>query len=305
VSKQILVGSRGSNLALAQANEVVEALRKFAPHQNYRVVSIKTTGDKLAESRESMFEGKGIFTKEIEESLLKGDIQLAVHSMKDLATELPSGLVVAAVPRRADHRDALISRRQETLERLRGGARIGTSSPRRKTQLLAARGDLQVLDVHGNIDTRLRKLDNGEYDSIVLAAAGLKRLGFERRVTEFLSPKTMLPAIGQGALAIEARDSDVEAVEAVSGLEDESTRRAVEAERAFARKLGADCRTPIAAYARVEGNRLAIEGMVSSADGRKLLRAHLLSSTPRAESVGEELAQKLLGKGAQFVLEAA
>ena len=305
MKRQILVGSRGSGLALAQANEVVEALRELAPHHYYRVVSIKTTGDKLAESRESMFEGKGIFTKEIEESLLKGDIQLAVHSMKDLATELPSGLVVAAVPSRADHRDALISRSHETLERLPGGATIGTSSPRRRTQLLAARGDLQVLDAHGNVDTRLRKLDHGDYDGIVLAAAGLKRLSFERRVTEFLSTKVMLPAIGQGAIAIEARESDVETVEAVAGLEDESTRRAVEAERAFARKLGASCRTPIAAYARVEGDRLAIEGMVSSSDGRKLLRAHLLSSSPRPESVGEELAEILLGKGAQFVLEAA
>ena len=254
--KQILVGSRGSKLALAQAKEVVEALRELTPHYNYRVVSIKTTGDKLAESRESVFEGKGIFTKEIEESLLKGDIQLAVHSMKDLATELPSGLVVAAVPRRADHRDALISRRRQPLDLLRAGARLGTSSPRRRTQLLAARGDLQVVDVHGNVDTRLRKLDSGEYDGIVLAAAGLKRLGFERRVTEFLSTKVMLPAIGQGAVAIEARDSDVASVEAVSGLEDESTRRAVEAERAFARKLGANCRTPIAACARAEGNGL-------------------------------------------------
>jgi len=305
VRNQILVGSRGSGLALAQANEVVKLLRELAHHNNCRIVPIKTTGDKLPESRESLSEGKGIFTKEIEESLLKGEIQLAVHSMKDLGTELPSGLTVAAVPRRADHRDVLISRNREKLERLPGGAVIATSSPRRRTQLLATRSDLQVLQMHGNVDTRLRKLDGGDYDGIVLAAAGLMRLGLEKRVTEYLSTKIMLPAIGQGAIAIEAREDDAETVELVSRLEDKSTRLAVQAERAFARKLGANCRTPIAAYARFEEGRLAIDGMVSSVDGRMLLRSQLVSTSPTPESVGEELAESLLEKGAQFVLEAA
>lgn len=302
---RILVGSRGSRLALAQASEVIKELRELSPSHNYRIVSIKTTGDKLAESRESIPEGKGIFTKEIEGSLLKGEIQLAVHSMKDLATELPSGLSIAAVPRRADHRDALLSRRKENFDRLPGGATIGTSSARRRTQLLAARSDLEVLDMHGNVETRLRKLDSGDYDGIVLAAAGLRRLGLEKRVTEFLSTKIMIPAIGQGAIAIEAREDDIETVELVSRLEDKSTRRAVEAERAFARKLGANCRTPIAAYARDEDGRLAIDGMVSSADGRMLLRSQVVSTNPRPEIVGEELAESLLAKGAQSVLEAA
>ena len=302
---QILVGSRGSELAIAQASEVLKALRESAPHCNYRLVSIKTTGDKLAESRESMFEGKGVFTKEIEDSLLKGEVQMAIHSMKDLATELPPGLTIAAVPRRANHRDALISRSKEKLDRLPAGAAIGTSSPRRRTQLLAARSDLQVLEMRGNVDTRLHKLDSGDYDGIVLAAAGLMRLGLERRVTEFLSSKVMLPAIGQGAIAIEARQDDKATLELVSGLEDKATRQAVEAERAFARKLGANCRTPIAAYARVEGGRFAMDGMVSSADGRMLLRSQLVSTNPKPERVGEELAESLLAKGAQFVLEAA
>ena len=302
---QILIGSRGSGLALAQANEVVKALRELAPHVDYRVVPIKTKGDTRPESREGTFEGKGVFTKEIDESLLKDEVQVAIHSMKDVTTELPVGLMIAAVPHRADHRDALISRSKEKLDRLPGGASIGTSSPRRRTQLLAARSDLQVLDMHGNIDTRLRKLDSGNYDAIVLAAAGLTRLGLDKRITEFLSTKTMLPAIGQGAIAIETGEDDPETQELVSRLDDKSTHRAVEAERAFAKKLGANCRTPIAAYARVEDGRLAIDGMVSSADGRMLLRSQLVSANPEPEKVGEELAETLLGKGAQLILEAA
>ncbi|HXX72686.1 MAG TPA: hydroxymethylbilane synthase [Candidatus Acidoferrales bacterium] len=301
---EILVGSRGSGLALAQANEVVKALRELTHQHRYRVVSIKTTGDKLSESREGVFDGKGVFTKEIEERLLKGEIQVAVHSMKDLAADLPLGLTVAAVPRRADHRDALISRNKGNLDRLPGGATIGTSSPRRRTQLLATRSDLRILEMHGNVESRLRKLEGGNYDGIVVAAAGLVRLGLEKRITEILSTKIMLPAIGQGAIAVETREDDIETVELVSRLDDQSTRRAVEAERAFARKLGANCRTPVAAYARVEDSGLAIDGMVASPDGRKLLRSQLVSTNPRPESVGEELAESLLGKGAQFILEA-
>ena len=301
---EILVGSRGSGLALAQANEVVRALRELTHQYRYRVVSIKTTGDKLSESREGVFDGKGVFTKEIEERLLKGEIQVAVHSLKDLAADLPSGLTVAAVPRRADHRDALISRNKGNLDRLPGGATIGTSSPRRRTQLLATRSDLRILEMHGNVESRLRKLEGGNYDGIVVAAAGLVRLGLEKRITEMLSTKIMLPAIGQGAIAVEAREDDIETVKLASRLDDQSTRRAVEAERAFARKLGANCRTPVAAYARVDDSGLAIDGMVASPDGRKLLRSQLVSTNPRPESVGEELADSLLGKGAQFILEA-
>jgi hydroxymethylbilane synthase len=305
VRSQILIGSRGSGLALAQANEVISALREFEPQTNYRVVPIKTKGDRVPESRESSFEGKGVFTKEIEDSLLKDEIQIAIHSMKDLGTELPAGLTIAAVPHRADHRDALVSRSREKLDQLPAGASVGTSSPRRRTQLLAARSDLQVSDVRGNVDTRLRKLDSGGYDAIVLAAAGLVRLGFEKRVTEYLSTKIMLPAIGQGAIAIEAREDDVETAKLISRLDDKSTHQAVKAERAFARRLGANCRTPIAAYGRVEGGRLAIDGMVSSADGRMLLRSQLVSANQKPEKVGEELAESLLGKGAQLILEAA
>ena len=305
MTTQLLIGSRGSKLALAQADEIVKALKELAPQINHRIITIKTTGDKLSESKDSTFEGKEVFTKEIEESLLKQEIQIAIHSMKDLPTELPAGLTIAAVPHRADHRDVLISRSKTTLDKLPGGATIGTSSPRRKTQLLATRSDLQVHDIRGNVDTRLRKLEGGDYDAIVLASAGLKRLGLENRVTEFLSTKVMLPAIGQGAIAVEARKDDAETLELVSRLEDKATRRAVEAERGFARKLGANCRTPIAAYAKVEGEKISIDGMVSSAEGRMLLRSQITSTNPEAERVGEELAESLLAKGAQLILEAA
>ena len=305
MSRKINVGSRGSPLALAQTNEVIRALRQFAPNLSCQVVVIKTRGDKGHESAEATPEGKSIFTKEIEDSLLNGEIQVAVHSMKDLPTDLPSGLTLGAIPHRADHRDAMISRGRKKFEQLPGGARVGTSSSRRRTQLLAARSDLEVIDMHGNVDTRLRKLESGSYDAIVLAAAGLKRLGLERHVTELLPIKIMLPAIGQGALAIEARDDDVETLELISRLDDKSTRCAVQAERAFARKLGTDCRTPVAAYARVQGGKLTIDGMVSSNDGRKLLRGQLTSSNPESEKVGEELAESLLNKGALLVMGAS
>ena len=302
---KILVGSRGSALALAQANEVISAIREITPGVTCEIVAIKPKGDKLHESGDSPVEGKSSFTKEIEDSLLKGEVQMAVHSMKDVPADLPSGLMIAAVPRRADHRDVLISRSKRKFDALPGGARIGTSSPRRRTQLLAARSDINVEDVHGNVDTRLRKLDGGSYDAIVLAAAGLARLGFERRITEYLSIKTMLPAIGQGALAIETRKDDHETMQLVSRLDDRSTRQAVEAERGFARRLSASCRTPIAAFARVQDGKLAIDGMVSSADGRMLLRGQHVSDRTDTENVGEELAESLLKKGAQLVLEAS
>ena len=283
--------------ALTEKGEIVPGL-------NCQVVTIKTKGDQQNETERGALENKRIFTKEIEDSLLSGEIQLAVHSMKDLSTDLPQGLTLAAIPHRADHRDALIARNKRKFEELPAGARVGTSSPRRRTQLRAARSDLQILDIHGNVDTRLRKLDSGACDAIVLAAAGLTRLGLEKRIAEFLSLKIMIPAIGQGALAVEAREDDTETLKLLSNLDDGQTRQAVEAERAFARRLGASCRTPIAAYARSSEGKLAMDGMVSSADGRKLLRSRLVSDNQEPQKVGEELADDLLSKGARLVLEA-
>ena len=301
------MGSRGSTLALAQTKIVVEALKKHAPTLHCRIVPIKTSGDTLhkkTEATNDTNDNKSVFTKEIEECLLKGEIDVAVHSMKDLTTDPPAGLSITAVPERGNHRDALISRSKRKLEQLPGGARIGTSSPRRKTQLLAARSDLQIVDMHGNVDTRLRKLRSGECDAIILAVAGLERLGLEQHITQLLSIEVMLPAVGQGALAIQSRESDDEIRDLLSRIEHGPTRRAVEAERAFARRLGANCRTPIAAYAKATGEQLTIDGFVGSLDGRKVMRSKLVSDNPDASKVGEELADSLLKQGAQLVLEA-
>jgi hydroxymethylbilane synthase len=305
VRTPIIVGTRGSALALAQTKQIIQTLKKLKPDLHFEVAEVKTKGDNMREFGESDLDGKRLFTKEIEESLIKKEIRIAVHSMKDLTTELPTGLKIAAVPQRADHRDALISRDKRKFEQLSGGARIGTSSSRRRAQLLAARADLHVLEMHGNVDTRLRKLEAGECDAIIVAAAGLERLGMEKRATELLSTRVMLPAVGQGALAVETREDDEAMVELLSCINHESTHRAVEAERAFARKLGADCRTPIAAFATVHETKLRIDGMVASSDARMLLRTQLVSDKSEPKKVGEELAESLLSKGAQLVLEAS
>ncbi len=302
---RIVLGTRGSPLALAQTNQIIEQLKRSVSGVRYEVVRIRTTGDKMHDLGSTAVEGKSLFTKEIEESLIKGEIDVAIHSMKDLTTELPPGLVIAAVPERANPRDVLVSRDKRKFDRLSGGSRVGTSSSRRRAQLLAARPDLQIVDMHGNVDTRLRKLANGDYDAIVLAAAGLIRLGFEKQATEFLSTDVMLPAVGQGALAIQCREKDDENRALLLEIDHEPTRRAVEAERAFARRLGATCRTPIAAYARIESAGLAIDGMVAALSGRMLIRSRLVSDSPDAQKIGEELAESLLNKGAATVLEAA
>ena len=302
--KSIRVGSRSSVLALAQTKLVVELLKKHAPTLHYRIVPIQTSGDTLHEKAGATYDNKSLFTKEIEQSLLNEEVDMAVHSMKDLTTDLPKGLAITAVPERADHRDVLISRSKRKLEQLPGGARIGTSSPRRQTQLLAARSDLQIVDMHGNVDTRLRKLRSGHCDAIILAAACLDRLGLEQHITQLLSTEIMLPAVGQGALAIQSRENDGGIRDILSHVEHGPTRRAIEAERAFARRLGANCRTPIAAYAKITGEKLSIDGLVGSLDGRKVMRGRLASDNPDASKVGEELAHSLIRQGAQLVLEA-
>ncbi len=300
----VVIGTRGSSLARAQTNQIVESLKKISPNTRYEVITIKTQGDKMHDIGTSAVEGKSLFTKEIENALTKRKVDVAVHSMKDLTTEIPAGLVIAAVPERVNPRDVLVSRKKEKFAHLPGGARVGTSSARRKAQLLAARGDLEIVDMHGNVDTRLRKLQDGAYDAIVLAAAGLIRLGLEKYATEFLSTEVMLPAVGQGALALQSRDDDFETRDLLSKLNHEPTRSAVEAERAFAQRLGANCRTPIAAYARFEAGNLTMDGMVAAPTGRMLLRSRIVSDNPNAGKVGEELAESLLKKGAGIVLEA-
>jgi hydroxymethylbilane synthase len=301
----IRIGTRASALAVAQTDEVITALKQLTTTVRCDVVLIRTKGDEMHDFDSSTIDNKSIFTKEIEESLIEERIDLAVHSMKDLTTEIPRGLVIGAIPKRENPRDVLVSKEHRSLAELKFGARVGTSSARRKAQLLASRGDFDVVETRGNVDTRLRKLDHGEFDATVLAAAGLIRLGLSKRATEYLSPELMLPAVGQGALAVQVREDDAEIRELVSQIEHPETRRAVEAERAFAGALGADCRTPIAAYAWVEANGLVIDGMVASRDGRKLVRSRLVSNEPNAAGVGQELAKSLLTRGAMTILEAA
>lgn len=300
---RVAIGTRGSRLALAQTEQIIKALRKFTAELRYEIVTIRTRGDEMDDVGRSAVEGKRLFTREIEESLIKGEIDIAVHSMKDLTAELPRGITIAAVPPRADPRDALISRSNATFQQLPKGARVGTSSPRRRAQLLAARRDLEILEIHGNVDTRLRKLARGDFDAVVLAAAGLVRLGLEGHATEFLPTDVILPAVGQGALAIECREDDDAVRDLVSLVDDKQTRRAIDAERSFARRLGASCRLPTAAYAKIESANLTIDGMVADPSGHTVIRDRMVSNYADPERTGEELAEALLSQGAASLLE--
>jgi len=299
---RILVGTRASQLALAQTNQVIEEMRLAVSGLKCNVISIRTKGDKMHQLGTSV-EGKGVFTKELEEALIEGRIDIAIHSMKDLTIDSSTGITIGAVPKRADPHDVLISREKKRLAQLPPGSRIGTSSPRRKSQLLAARGDLEVVDIHGNVETRLRKLASGAYDAIVVAAAGLARLQLRGSATEVLPTNLMLPAVGQGALAIQSRNGDQEIIDLIAKIDDPQTRRETDAERAFAKKVGGNCKTPIAAYARAESTKLTIEGMIASPNGRMLVRGRVTSDNRKSAQIGEELARSLLDKGAEALLE--
>jgi len=289
----MIIGSRGSHLALWQAEWVAAQLA--ARGRKARIQIIKTTGDKITDVALSKIGSKGLFTKELEEALLRGEIDLAVHSLKDMPTEIPAGLELAAVPQREDPRDALIG---STLHELKQGARVGTSSLRRSAQLRAARPDLTVESLRGNLDTRLRKLDKGQFDAIVLAAAGLRRLGWAHRIAEALPVEIMCPAPGQGALAIETREG--------SGLgellDDNPSRLAVTAERALLGGLGGGCQVPIGAHARLEGETLHLRAVVASPDGVNLIARQSSGAAADASAIGEHLARLLLAEGAAAIL---
>jgi hydroxymethylbilane synthase len=291
----LIIASRGSQLALWQAHWVQEQLAALG-HAS-RIEIVKTTGDKITDVPLAQVGTKGLFTKEIEEALLDGRADLAVHSLKDLPTELPAGLVLAAIPVREDARDALVGRR---LADLPAGARLGTSSLRRAAQLRKLRPDLRIEPVRGNLETRLRKLDAGQYDAIVLAAAGLKRLGWEDRIAEILSPDVVCPAVGQGALAIETSRTGLLACQPLNHLPTES---AVTAERALLAALGGGCQVPIGAYATVSGDRLSLQAVVVSPDGVDLVCDRSEGSAADAQRIGRELGEALLAAGADRILE--
>ena len=295
---RLRIGSRGSQLALWQANHVSELLRERGHEVEIEV--IKTTGDKITEVALAQVGTKGMFTKEIEEALAEGRVDLAVHSLKDLPTELASTFTLAAVMKRQDPRDVFLSLRYGHFRELPRGARVGTSSLRRQAQLKSARPDLNIFPLRGNVDTRLRKLESGDFDGIILAAAGVNRLERTERVREVLPVEVMCPAVGQGALGIEARAEDAATLKELAFLDDPAARRATTAERALLRTLGGGCQVPIGAYAEDAGGVLTLTAIVAEPDGGHLIREQQTGSDP--EELGARVGQTLLARGADSIL---
>jgi len=304
MSRPLIIGSRGSKLALWQAEQARDRLQQLNPQLDVHIEIIKTTGD-VKNDPLSVIGGKGVFTKELEDALLDGRIDLAVHSLKDLPTILPEGLSITAICEREDPRDALVLRsgsKNGSLLHLPEGAVVGTSSQRRLAQLKALRSDVTVRDLRGNVDTRLRKLDEGQYDAVILASAGLVRLGLQDRISARIAMSEMLPAVGQGAIAIETNSDNELAVQITSQLDHRETRLACLAERAFLRGLGGGCQFPIAAHAVLEGDTLKLDGLVAKPDGSQILRASLSGPSNDAEALGSALAGQLMDQGAGSLL---
>lgn len=297
------LGTRGSRLALAQSESVAAAVR--ARGADVEVVPIRTSGDRLAQVALADFGGKALFVKELEDALVEHRVDLAVHSLKDMPAELPHGLVLAAFPRREDARDVLLTRTGATLDDLAPGSVVGSSSLRRRVLVLARRPDLRLEPIRGNVDTRLEKLEAGVCDAVVIAKAGLDRLGLALHHAIPLAEHDFVPAVGQGTLAVEAREADRETLELLAGLDDTRTKMEALAERAFLRRLGASCHTPVAGHATVDGPVLAMTGLVASLDGRTVLRATVTGEARSAERIGMQVADDLLGRGARTLLDRA
>ena len=300
---QIIIGTRGSKLALWQADYVEQRLREEYPGLQVTQKRISTKGDRILDVPLAKIGGKGLFTKELEEEMLSGSIDLAVHSLKDMPVKVPDGLMIAAVTKRLDPGDALVSNRFSSFSELPQGARVGTSSLRRRAQLLCARPDLTMIDLRGNVNTRLRKLDEGEYDAIVLAVAGLKRLGFADRIREVLPQTMVLPAVGQGALAIETRADDKETRDMLAFLRDDETICCAEAERSFLARVEGGCQVPVGVYATAEGDDLKVEAVIASLDGRRSYRGTVNGAKADAAKLGKGLAEKLLNEGGAKILQ--
>ncbi len=302
--REITIGTRGSKLAVIQAEELLAKLREAFPGLKAGVVKIKTAGDRYRTIALDEFAGQGIFVKELEKALLDRQIDIAVHSLKDLPTEIPDGLTLSAATARLDPRDVLVSRCGKLYE-LAPGSKIGTGSPRRAVQLLALRPDLQVCGIRGNIDTRLRKVAEGEFDGVIVAAAAMIRLGWKDRIKEYLPVEHFTPAVGQGTLGIEIRSEDKEIATLISKINDEPTWQAVTAERTFLQALGGGCRAPIAALGIVSANTLKLTGMVASIDGIHILRATEEGSASTPEQLGNRLAKKMSEMGALALITSA
>jgi hydroxymethylbilane synthase len=303
LGKPLRIATRKSQLALWQAEHVGALLRRAHPGLEVELVPMVTQGDRIQDRTLAAIGGKGLFIKELEVALEEQRADIAVHSMKDLPGEIAQGLTIAAVLERADARDALLTASAGGLDDLPRGARVGTSSLRRQAQLLAARPDLNVQSLRGNVDTRLRRLDAGDMDAIVLACAGLIRLGLESRITARLDPKICLPAVAQGVIGIECRDADSRTLGLVTVLNHQDTRNAMDAERAFAHRLGGSCQSPIAAHAWLEGQRLRLDGLVAEPDGSRLLRDTVSGAIDDPAALGALLAGRILAAGAGPLLE--
>ena len=303
-TRRVVIATRESALALWQARHVQSRLKDLHPDLDVQILGMTTEGDRKLDTSLAKIGGKGLFVKELEDAIARGDADIAVHSMKDVPMDLIPGHVIAAIPERADARDAFVSNRYAELAALPAGARVGTSSLRRESQLRSTRSDLRIEPLRGNVPTRLRKLDEGQYDAILLAAAGLKRLGLAERITAFLPTEASLPAAGQGALGIECRAERVDLLELLAPLNDEPTALAVRAERVVARTLAGSCNVPLAAYAEVSGARIKLRGYVGSPDGTRAARAAVEGPLTESQALGLALVARLRDDGAEEILAA-
>ncbi|SDM97756.1 hydroxymethylbilane synthase [Sediminibacillus halophilus] len=302
--RKIVIGSRKSNLALTQTEWVIDQLKKAGVPYEFEIKKIMTKGDKILDVTLSKVGGKGLFVKEIEQAMFDKEIDMAVHSMKDMPSQLPEGLVISSIPVREDHRDAFVSNDKVSLTDLPEGAVVGTSSLRRAAQVLAARPDVEIKSIRGNIETRLRKMKEEDYDAIVLAAAGLIRMGWgEDIVTEFLDPDLCVPAVGQGALAIECREDDQELRELLQKINDQYTAHTVSAERTFLHLLEGGCQIPIAGYAHMEEDEVNLTALVATSDGKTVLKEVVKGKDP--VEVGKEAAERMKARGAQKIVDDA
>lgn len=302
MKKEIKIGTRRSALALWQANWIKDNLLNNYPDLSVTLIKITTSGDKFLDAPLSEVGGKGLFTKEIEEALLDQRVDIAVHSMKDVPALLPEKLSIAVITEREDPRDVLISKEKVTLSNLPEGARVGTSSLRRQAQLLKFRPDLKILPLRGNVGTRINKLENNDLDAIVLAAAGVKRLKWENKITEYIDTDICLPAIGQGALGLEIRANDQDILRHIKSFDHQKTHIALTAERALLKKLQGGCQVPIAAYGEVDEKNIKLTAMVLSIDGKRFIKESSLSSLYKAEQLGLEVAERLLLNGADEII---
>ena len=301
---QIRIATRKSKLAIWQAEHVASLLHQYYPELEITLVKITTAGDKIIDRPLNKIGGKGLFIKELEQLLLDNKADIAVHAMKDVPYQLPSGLLISTILKRENHHDALVSNKYKNLHNIPNNAIIGTSSLRRQAQLLAQQPNIIVKPLRGNLDTRIKKLDSGEYDAIILACAGLERLGWKSRIAAEL-PDTMLSAVGQGAIGIECRQNDTKIIEILAKLNDEITWNCITAERSMNRALGGSCHTPIAGYAEIDNDKLQLTGLVAMTDGSKIIRAKSSGTIDIANEIGQQVAKNLLDQGANSIIASA